>query len=135
LIKGVEHVAIATTNPQRLAEWYIQRLNFAPLLDTGSTVYIKSSNSVILEFVKADHVPAGPQIRDAGLRHIAFAVDDLEAAHAQLKSAGVDFEPAPILLPGARLFFFRDPEGNYLHLVQRETPLLYQNHWCRSRSP
>jgi glyoxylase I family protein len=124
LIKGVEHVAIATVNPQELAEWYIERLGFAPLLDTGTTVYIKSPNSVILEFVKADNVPARPQIRDAGLRHLAFAVDDLEAAHAQLKSAGVEFEAAPVSLTGLRLFFFRDPEGNYLHLVQRETPLL-----------
>lgn len=124
LIRGVEHVAIAATDPQKLADWYIRRVNFAPLLDTGATVYIKSPNSVILEFVKADKVPAQPQIRDAGLRHIAFAVENLEAAHAQLKSAGVEFEAAPILLPGMRLFFFRDPEGNYLHLVQRETSLL-----------
>jgi glyoxylase I family protein len=123
-IKGVEHVAIATLDPQKLANWYMQHLNFAPLLDTGSTVYIKSPNSVILEFVKADNSPSKPQIRDAGLRHIAFAVDNLEAAHAQLKSAGVEFEAAPVLLPGMRLFFFRDPEGNYLHLVQRETSML-----------
>ena len=123
-IKGVEHVAIATTNPQNLATWYIQHLNFVLVLDTGATVYIKSPNSVILEFVKADNTPALPQIRDAGLRHLAFAVNNLEAAHAQLKSAGVEFEPAPILLPGMRLFFFRDPEGNYLHLVEREISLL-----------
>jgi glyoxylase I family protein len=124
LIQGVEHVAIATTNPQRLADWYIQHLNFVALLDTGATVYIKSSNSVILEFVKADSVPARPQIRAAGLSHIAFAVDDLEAAHGVLKSAGVEFEPAPILLPGLRLLFFRDPEGNYLHLIERQNALL-----------
>lgn len=124
LIKGVEHVAIATTNPQSLAHWYVENLNFVELLDTGATVYIKSPNSVLLEFVKADQVPARPQVRDAGVRHIAFAVDDLEAAHAQLKSTGVDFEAAPIALPGMRLFFFRDPEGNHLHLVQRDTPLL-----------
>jgi glyoxylase I family protein len=124
LIKGVEHVAIATTNPRKLADWYIRHLNFTALLDTGATVYIKCPNSVVLEFVKADSVPTRPLIRDAGLRHIAFAVDDLEAAHAQLKSSGVEFEPAPILLPGLRLFFFCDPEGNYLHLTQRETPLL-----------
>jgi glyoxylase I family protein len=124
LIKGVEHVAIATTNPRRLADWYIRHLNFAALLDTGATVYIKSPNSVVMEFVKADGVPTRPLIRDAGLRHVAFAVDDLEAAHAQLRSSGVEFEPAPIVLPGLRLFFFRDPEGNYLHLVQRGKPLL-----------
>jgi glyoxylase I family protein len=124
LIKGVEHVAIASQDPHKLADWYIQHLNFAPLLDTGLTVYIKSPNSVILEFVKADNVPATPQIRDAGLRHIAFAVDNLDAAHAQLKSAEVEFEAAPILLPGVRLFFFRDPEGNFLHLVERDISLL-----------
>jgi glyoxylase I family protein len=124
LIQGVEHFAIATTNPQRLAQWYVEHLNFAALLDTGATVYIKSPNSVVLEFVKADRVPPKPGIRDVGLRHIALAVDDLEAAHKRLKSAGVEFEPAPVVLPGLRLFFFRDLEGNYLHLVERERSLL-----------
>jgi glyoxylase I family protein len=124
LIHGVEHFAIATTNPQRLAHWYVQHLNFAALLDTGATVYIKSPNSVVLEFVKADSVPPKPGFRDAGLRHIALAVADLEAVHRQLKSTGVEFESAPVFLPGLQLFFFRDLEGNYLHLVQRERPLL-----------
>ena len=88
LIRGVEHIAIATTEPRRRARWYIQYLNFEPLLDTGNTVYIKSANSVVLEFVKAENVPPKPQIRDAGMR----------------------------------LFFFRDLEGDYLHLVQQEIP-------------
>lgn len=123
-IKGIEHVAIATPNPQQLAEWYIRRLNFALLLDTGATLYIKSPNSVVLEFVQADHVPQQPKIRDAGLRHIAFAVDNLESAHNELTANGVEFEGSPISLPGMHLFFFRDLEGNCLHLVQRTTPLL-----------
>jgi glyoxylase I family protein len=123
-INGVEHIAIATPNPQKLAQWYVDQLNFCPLLDTGNTVYIKSANSVVLEFVKSETVPAKPQIRDAGLRHIAFSVDDLDAAYAELKTAGIQFEPAPVVLPGMRLFFFRDVEGNFLHLVQREKALL-----------
>ncbi len=124
LIKGVEHVAIATKDPQRLARWYVEHLNFAPLLDAGATVYIKAPNSVILEFVAAENTAPSPGIRDAGIRHIAFSVDDLEAAHAQLKSRGIEFEPQAIVLPGMRLHFFRDLEGNYLHLVCREKPLL-----------
>jgi len=68
-------------------------------------------------------VPPKPQIRDAGIRHIAFSVDDLEKAHAKLKDGGVEFESEPVVLPGMRLFFFRDLEGNYLHLVQREKML------------
>ena len=123
LIRGIEHIAIATTEPRRLARWYIQHLNFEPLLDTGNTVYIKSANSVVLEFVKAENVPPKPQIRDAGIRHIAFSVDDPEKAHAKLNVAGVEFESEPVVLPGMRLFFFRDLEGNRLHLVQRETLL------------
>jgi glyoxylase I family protein len=124
LIKGVEHVAIATKDPQRLARWYLEHLNFAPLLDTGTTVYIKAPNSVILEFVAAESTCPSPGIRDSGIRHIAFSVDDLEAAQAQLKSTGIEFEPQPIVLPGMRLHFFRDLDGNYLHLVCREKPLL-----------
>jgi glyoxylase I family protein len=124
LIKGVEHVAIATTDPQKLAQWYVDYLDFSPLLDTGSTVYIKSANSVVLEFVKSETAPPKPQIRDAGLRHIAFLVDDLDTAYTELRAVGIQFEPAPVVLPGMRLFFFRDVEGNYLHLVQREKALL-----------
>jgi glyoxylase I family protein len=123
-IKGVEHVAIATKDPQRLARWYVEHLNFAPLLDTGTTVYIKAANSVVLEFVAADDISPSPRIRDSGIRHIAFSVDDFEAAHAHLKSTGIEFEPQPIVLPGMRLHFFRDPEGNYLHLVCRDKPLI-----------
>jgi glyoxylase I family protein len=123
-IKGVEHVAIATKDPQRLARWYVEHLNFAPLLDTGTTVYIKAPNSVILEFVAAENTAPSPGIRDSGIRHIALSVDDLEAAHAQLKSMGIEFELQAIVLPGMRLHFFRDLEGNYLHLVCREKPLL-----------
>jgi glyoxylase I family protein len=122
-IKGVEHIAIATTDPHRLAQWYIQQLNFSPLLDTGNTVYIRAGNSVVLEFVRAETTPPKPQIRDAGIRHIAFSVDDLETARAHLKAAGIDFEPEPIILPGIRLHFFRDPESNYLHLVERKENL------------
>ena len=124
MIKGVEHVAIATANPQQLAAWYVEYLDFAPLLDTGATVYITAPNSSVLEFVKAETWPQRPKIRDAGLRHIAFAVDNLESAKEQLASRGVEFEGSLISLPGVRLFFFLDPEGNYLHLVQREKPLL-----------
>jgi glyoxylase I family protein len=125
LIKGIEHIAIATPDPQQLAQWYVEHLNFSALLDTGSTVYIKSINSIVLEFVKAEAIPPKPHIRDAGLRHIAFAVDDLEMARAELEAAGIEFQPEPVVLPGMRLLFFRDPEGNHLHLVEREMTLLH----------
>ena len=123
LIKGIEHIAIASPNPPRLAKWYIEHLNLELILDSGNTIYVKSADSVVLEFIKADNELLRPQTRDAGLRHIAFSVDDLESARATLQSAGVTFESKPVGLPGMRLHFFRDLEGNLLHLIEREEKL------------
>jgi len=121
---AIEHIAIATPDPHQLADWYVANLGFNFLLDTGSTVYIRAANNVVVEFVKAETVPMPPAIRDAGLRHIALSVDDLVTQSGALKARGIAFESAPIELPGMRLYFFRDPEGNYLHLVQRDKPLI-----------
>jgi catechol 2,3-dioxygenase-like lactoylglutathione lyase family enzyme len=123
MITGLEHVAIASLDPDRLARWYIENLNFTLRLDTGKTIYIESPNGVVLEFVFADARPAPPLLRDAGLRHIAFTVDDFETTYNGLKSAGVGFIEPSVFLPGMDLYFFRDPEGNFLHLVRRDMPL------------
>lgn len=125
MITGLEHVAIACPDPRALSSWYLKHLAFRPLLDTGETIYIQAANGVVLEFVFADTHPAAPLIRDAGLRHLAFSVDDLNSTRDQLQAGGVEFVEER-LLPAMRLLFFRDPEGNFLHLVQREVPLFHQ---------
>lgn len=122
MITGLEHTAIACSDPKSLSSWYLKHLGFSALLDTGKTLYIKSANGVVLEFVFADTHPPAPLIRDAGLRHIAFTADDLERTRDELKEAGVEFVEEQ-LFPGMRLMFFRDPEGNFLHLVERQIPL------------
>jgi glyoxylase I family protein len=123
MIIGLEHTAIACSDPKSLSSWYLKHLGFRPLLDTGETIYIQSANGVVLEFVFADTHPPAPLIRDAGLRHLAFTTDDLNSSRDELENAGIEFVEEH-LLPGMRLLFFRDPEGNFLHLVQREVPLL-----------
>jgi glyoxylase I family protein len=123
MIIGLEHTAIACSDPKSLYSWYLKHLGFRPLLDTGETIYIQSANGVVLEFVFADTHPPAPLIRDAGLRHLAFTTDDLNSSRDELENAGIEFVEEH-LLPGMRLLFFRDPEGNFLHLVQREVPLL-----------
>jgi len=123
VIKQIEHFAIASSHPRKLAQWYIEHLNFTIVREIGPTVYIRDVNGVVLEFVPFETVPLPPKIRDQGLRHIAFAVDDIEATHRHLAAAGVPFEPELVVLPGMRLHFFQDPEGNFLHLVERALPL------------
>lgn len=124
MITGLEHIAIASLHPHQLAGWYLKTLNFSLILDTGTTIYLRAPNGAVLEFVSADTRPAAPLIRDAGLRHLALTVDDFEATSLELKSAGVVFAEPPVELPGLRLHFFQDPDGNFLHLVEREAPLI-----------
>ena len=123
MITGIEHTAIASFDPRRLADWYVSHLHFTVILDTGKTLYLRALNGVVLEFVYAETHPGISLIRDAGLRHIAFSVSDFDAAYEDLRAKGVKFADEPIVMPGMRLYFFRDPDGNFLHLVERDIPL------------
>lgn len=55
-----------------------------------------------------------------GWRHLALRVDSIETAKAQLEQRGVKFDqPVKPAGGGGRVLFFRDPEDNLLHLVER----------------
>jgi len=59
-----------------------------------------------------------------GFTHLAFAVDDLDAAVARLQADGIPTEPiidCSAIMPGARVCFFQDPDGNRLELMQGYT--------------
>ncbi len=56
--------------------------------------------------------------RAASKRHVAFEVDDLEAARRELQQAGIQvLEGIPI--PDYDRFEFRDPFGNRIELMQK----------------
>jgi glyoxylase I family protein len=58
-----------------------------------------------------------------GLRHLALTVTDFDAALSYLREQGIDQFFDFRQSEEARLIFFRDPEGNILHLMWRATPL------------
>jgi catechol 2,3-dioxygenase-like lactoylglutathione lyase family enzyme len=51
-----------------------------------------------------------------GLTHIAFAVDNLQAAMDYVRQSGLRITEGPRELPRRRYFFFRDPDGNVIEL-------------------
>lgn len=123
MIKGIEHTAIASSDPQTLAEWYVRYLDFVINYNSGKTVFVKAPNGYMLEIITAEGPRAAGGMKAPGLRHLAIAVDDFDAVYHRLQSAGVQFDGEPVTNKGNRVVFFTDPEGNYLHLLQRETPL------------
>lgn len=55
-----------------------------------------------------------------GLRHLAFSVDDIEQAVAQLQAAGVACEPVRVdPYTESRFTFFSDPDGLPLELYEQ----------------
>jgi glyoxylase I family protein len=126
MVTGIEHTAIASPDPHRLAEWYTQNLGFVVNYKSSSskTVFVKAPNGYMIEIIEANSNPRPEQtFRDVGIRHMAIAVSDFDTVHAKLKENGVQFLTEPEGSKGNKVVFFHDPDGNYLHLLYRENPL------------
>ncbi len=71
----------------------------------------------------ADKRTSPPRNCDAGGHHIAFKVENMEAAIAYLEGCGVQVMAGPIVLnegpcAGVQVNYFLDPWGNQLELVE-----------------
>jgi glyoxylase I family protein len=126
MVTGIEHAAIASHDPHRLAHWYVEHLDFVINYQSArsKTVFIKAADGSMIEIIEAapeTHPAEG--MKAAGLRHLALTVADFAAAHARLAAEGVKFLTEVQKVEGNTTVFFRDADGNILHLLHRETPL------------
>jgi glyoxylase I family protein len=122
MFKGLEHTAIASPAPQKLAQWYVDNLGFIINYNYAGNYFVKTPNGTMLEIIPSEGERAPQKMKDPGIRHIAIQVDDFDAAHAKLKSQGISFLGEPFGEEN-RLVFFSDGDGNILHLIHRQKPL------------
>jgi glyoxylase I family protein len=124
MIKGIEHVAILSKDTTKLKQWYIDALGFKEVFSNeNNTYFLMAEDGMLLEFVMAGEDGGSYSEKATGIRHIAFKVDDFDGACSMLKSSNVEFYKEPISTPaGLRIQFFKEPEGNILHLVYRPNP-------------
>jgi catechol 2,3-dioxygenase-like lactoylglutathione lyase family enzyme len=123
MFNGLEHTAIATPDPARLAQWYCDNLEFHINFRYDVFYFVKAKNGSMLEIIPSEGARPSNQMKDPGIRHLAITVDNFDAAYQQLKSKGVTFLGEPYTNQGNRLCFFADCDGNILHLISREKPL------------
>ncbi|MCS7025927.1 MAG: VOC family protein [Bryobacteraceae bacterium] len=123
MFQGLEHTAIASPDPKRLAQWYCDHLGFHINYTYDVFYFVKAPNGTMLEIIPSEGPFERPGMKDPGIRHLAIAVDDFDAAHRALQEKGVKFLTEPYNNQGNRLVFFEDGDGNILHLIQREKPL------------
>jgi glyoxylase I family protein len=127
LVLGVHHAAIICSDYERSKRFYVEVLG----LEVVSEVYREARRSYKLDLRLPDGTrvelfsfpdpPPRPSYPEAcGLRHLAFAVADLDAAIAHLQKHGVVVEPVRAdEYTGRRFTFFADPDGLPLELYER----------------
>jgi len=99
-IQGIHHIAILTDNYESSKRFYTEVLGFEIIRET----YRAERQSYKLDLAIAGQYQVElfsfPEFRERGsypeakgLRHLAFAVEDVEAAAAELKAKNVRVEP------------------------------------------
>jgi catechol 2,3-dioxygenase-like lactoylglutathione lyase family enzyme len=120
LVTGVDFVTLGTTDIERARQFYVDTLGLEQSKQWGKmpgmefengtvTIAVMESDAFGLEFKPHPHP-------------IAFRVDDVHAAKAELESRGVEFRGDIIDSGVCHQAFFRDPDGNMLGLHHRYAP-------------
>ena len=123
MFKGLEHTAIASPQPQQLANWYVEHLGFRINFEYDGNYFVKAANGSMLEIIPSEGDRFDEKLKTPGIRHLAIAVDDFDAALKQLRAKDVHFLTEAFENQGNRLVFFTDRDGNILHLIRRDKPL------------
>ncbi|MCW1914868.1 VOC family protein [Luteolibacter sp. GHJ8] len=125
-IRGIHHVAIIAGDYERSKAFYTEVLGFQVIRETYREV--RDSYKLDLELPDGTQIelfsfPGAPERASypeaRGLRHLAFATGDLDAAVAFLLEKGVEVEAVRVdELTGRRFTFFADPDGLPLELYE-----------------
>lgn len=125
-IQHIHHVAILTDNYAVSKQFYTEVLGFEVMAE----VYREERQSYKLDlsingryqielFSFPDYKERASFPEAKGLRHLAFAVEDVEAAYEFLRSKKVDVQAVRVdEFTGKKFLFFYDPNGQPLELYE-----------------
>jgi glyoxylase I family protein len=126
LLKGVHHIAIICSNYEVSKQFYIEKLG----LEVIQEVYREDRDSYkldlalngeyVIELFSFPNPPKRVSRPEAcGLRHLAFAVDDVENSVKILTAKGINCEEIRVdPLTGKKFTFFPDPDGLPIELYE-----------------
>ncbi|MCC3159862.1 VOC family protein [Hymenobacter sp. 15J16-1T3B] len=125
-LQGLHHVAIICADYIRSKRFYTEVLGFAVLQEVYRAerdswkLDLALNGQYLIELFSFPGPPARPSRPEAaGLRHLAFAVADLDAAVQHLARHGVGCEPVRTdEYTGRRFTFFFDPDQLPLELYE-----------------
>ena len=119
----IHHVAVIGSDYEASRHFYVDVLGFRVVRENFRKergdwkIDLACGDAEIEQFIipGAPPRPSYPEAR--GLRHLAFRVDDVEAAVERLAARGVEAEPVRMdPYTQKRMTFFHDPDGLPLEL-------------------
>lgn len=127
MLRAIHHVAIICSDYTRSKAFYTETLGLKVVHEVyreardSWKLDLEVSPGVQVELFSFPSPPARVSRPEAqGLRHLAFAVDDIDAAVATLTARGVVCEPIQVdEYTGQRFTFFADPDDLPLELYER----------------
>ena len=122
----VHHIALICTNYDASKRFYTDVLGLRIVREVyraerqSYKLDLALAGQYVIELFSFPNPPPRPsQPEAAGLRHLAFAVDDVDAALARLQQQGVACEPVRVdEFTGRRFTFLADPDGLPIELYE-----------------
>jgi len=125
MFQCVHHIAIIASDYQKSRYFYTEILGLKIIREVWRAqrqswkcdIAIGATQIELFSFPTPPTRPTQPEA--AGLRHLAFGVDDMQAAVAHLESNAIQCEPVRTDPYTGKLYtFFADPDGLPLELYQ-----------------
>jgi glyoxylase I family protein len=126
MLKGVHHIAIICSNYSISKKFYTEVLKLEILKETyreerkSYKLDLALNGNYIIELFSFENQPERTSRPEAnGLRHLAFSVENLDAATQELQSKTIQTEPIRVdPSTGKRFTFFEDPDKLPLELYE-----------------
>jgi len=126
LLKSIHHVAIICSDYEASKKFYTEILGLEIVAEhyraerQSYKLDLKLDNDYVIELFSFPNPPRRTSRPEAaGLRHLAFAVSNLDEVVQQLNEKGVTTEPIRVdEYTGKRFTFFPDPDGLPLELYE-----------------
>ncbi|MDP2917259.1 MAG: VOC family protein [Dehalococcoidia bacterium] len=140
MITGIHHTGLIVNDLNKLLPFYCDVLGMEVAVDLGLqdgpevslVMGVPGSKIKIVMLQMAGQIfeliqllnPAGKPMPDdakfaqVGHSHVAFRVKDIDEVYASLKQKGVQFVCPPQVIPELKFFYLRDPEGNWIEMIQ-----------------
>ena len=118
---SIGQIAIHVSDIERSVEFYGGKLGMTKIFAAPNLAFFDNAGTRLM-LSSGEGEPSGER------SVIYYTVDDIQSAHKQLASAGVEFNRDPHLIHSADNYelwmaFFKDPDGNQLAIMDERGDL------------